>query len=48
MTTERCRCAECLDLDALPERLQGVPGSFQLKLFPAKKRRKRKNVNSNT
>lgn len=29
----RCTCPECRQLDALPERLQGWPGAFQLMLF---------------
>lgn len=30
---ERCTCAECRELDALPDRLQGIPGTWQMKLF---------------
>jgi hypothetical protein len=29
---ERCACSECVDLDQLPERLQGIPDSWQMKL----------------
>lgn len=32
MRTDRCTCPECLELDQLPERLQGIPGSWQFKL----------------
>jgi hypothetical protein len=30
---DRCVCPECASGDALPDRLQGWPGAFQLKLF---------------
>jgi hypothetical protein len=38
---ERCACPECRDLDRLPERLQGIPDSWQMKLPIAKPRRGR-------
>jgi hypothetical protein len=38
----RCICAECTDLDQLPERLQGIPGAVQLKMPLEKKRKRRK------
>lgn len=36
MSAEPCRCRECLDGDALPDRLQGWPGATQFRLFPAR------------
>lgn len=33
---ERCACPECVELDALPERLQGIPGGWQMRLPMAK------------
>lgn len=35
---ERCTCPECVELDALPERLQGIPGAYQMRLLPAGRR----------
>jgi hypothetical protein len=31
---QRCACAECRRLDLLPDRLQGIPGTWQGRLFP--------------
>jgi hypothetical protein len=42
MTHIRCHCRECLAGDALPERLQGIPGAFQTTFIapmPAPERR---------
>lgn len=33
MHAERCTCRECRLGDAMPERLQGIPGTFQFALF---------------
>lgn len=33
--TDRCRCRECLEGDALPEQLQGWPDAWQMMLFPS-------------
>ena len=38
MKHERCDCAECRKLDTLP--LQGIPGTFQLRLFKGRRRRR--------
>jgi hypothetical protein len=38
---DRCACPECRTLDQLPERLQGIPDSWQMKL-PMPKNRRRK------
>lgn len=36
MDADRCYCRECRDLDArTPERLQGIPGAYQARLFGA-------------
>lgn len=44
---ERCACPECRELDHLPERLQGIPGSWQLKLpIAAKGKRQAKRDDS--
>lgn len=37
---EPCVCPECLELDRLPEELQGIPGAVQLALFERPKRRR--------
>lgn len=42
---ERCTCAECRELDALPEHLQGIPGSWQMKLFAEHKKHQRSKKN---
>lgn len=39
---ERCDCAECRELDALPVERQGWPGAFQLRLPVGKGKRRGK------
>lgn len=38
---ERCACPECVELDQLPERLQGIPDSWQMRLPIAKVQRRK-------
>lgn len=44
LTPARCLCAECEELDRLPERLQGIPGAVQLKMPLAKLKKRTKAV----